>query len=557
MQDTYRVGMYSRYARDDQGHDVGLYLRLSRDDNNGNMESMSIANQRQLLMTYVQEKGWNVKEVYVDDGWSGANFDRPDFKRMIQDIEKRKINCVITKDLSRLGRNYIKTGYYTEEFFPEMGVRYIAINDSIDTAQQNNDIAPFHNILNEWYPKQVSQKVRQVKKSSAMQGKFMGSHAPYGYTKSPEDKHILIVDEEAARVVRRIFELYVSGENGRMIAARLNEEKVDCPRERHYKITGKPNPFKNQSATWGSTMVLQIMKNPVYLGKLVQGKRTVVSFKSKKRVFTDPEDWIVVENTHEAIITQETWDKAQKIAAINKRTCKTYDNKIGLFSGIVKCADCKSSMASSIRRSAKGDFRTYKCCRYNEHGKEVCSSHTIREYELAALVIADIRQHAKLAAADADMVIRELMAASNANQTEELRFCKQKLAESKRRISIIDDSAKKLFDEKCAGNIPDAMFKNLMFNYDKERTELETTVAGMMANVAEMESQSQDAAVWVERVRNHLDIQELDRAAVLDLIDSIFVSEPYVVNGKKNQDIKIKYKFVGCLDAKQIEDIAV
>jgi len=214
-------------------------------------------------------------------------------------------------------------------------------------------------------------------------------------------------------------------------------------------------------------------------------------------------------------------------------------------------------MASSIRHNAKGDFRTYKCCRYNEHGKEVCSSHTIREYELTALVIADIRQHAKLAAADADMVIKELMAASNANQAKELRFCRQKLAESKRRISIIDDSAKKLFDEKCAGNISDSMFKNLMSNYDKERTELETTVAGMLANVSELESQAQDAAVWVERVRNHLDIQELGRAAILDLIDSIFVSEAYVINGIKQQDIKIKYKFVGCLDAKQIEDIAV
>lgn len=192
-------------------YDVGIYCRLSRDDNNGSLESMSIANQRQLLIDYVKERGWSLKDCYVDDGYTGTNFERPDFKRMIRDAESGKIDCIVTKDLSRLGRNYVQTGYYTEEYFIERSIRFIAVNDGIDTMQENNDIAAFHHVLNEFYPKQVSKKIRQVRKSSAKQGKFMGSQAPYGYIKSPEDKHTLVIDNEAAKIVKRLFTEFANG----------------------------------------------------------------------------------------------------------------------------------------------------------------------------------------------------------------------------------------------------------------------------------------------------------------------------------------------------------
>lgn len=227
-------------------YDVGIYCRLSRDDNNGHLESMSIVNQRQVLTDYVAEKGWNLKECYVDDGYTGTNFDRPNFKRMISDAENGKINCIITKDLSRLGRNYVQAGYYTDEFFVENNIRFIAINDGIDTIKEDNDIAAFHHVLNEIYPKQVSKKVRQVKKKSAQQGKFMGSQAPYGYMKSPEDKHILIIDEEAAIIIRRLFSEFAGGNSARMIADRLNSEKVDSPRFYHYRKMGRVNPLSEQ-----------------------------------------------------------------------------------------------------------------------------------------------------------------------------------------------------------------------------------------------------------------------------------------------------------------------
>jgi len=293
-------------------YDVGIYCRLSRDDNNGNMESMSIANQRQMLLDYVREKGWNLRNTYIDDGFSGTNFDRPDFKRMIQDVEAGKLNCIIAKDLSRFGRNYVKTGYYTEEFFVERGVRFIAVNDSIDTMQENNDIAPFQNILNEWYPKDISKKVRQVKKTSALQGKFMGSQAPYGYMKSSQDKHVLLIDEPAAAIARRIFSEFTAGDSARMIGERLNQEQVNSPRFYRGKQPGGQHPRPDERNNWGSSTIIQLLRNQVYIGNMVQGKRQVISFKTKKRRCIDPENWIVVENTHEPIIERSVWDRAQK-----------------------------------------------------------------------------------------------------------------------------------------------------------------------------------------------------------------------------------------------------
>jgi site-specific DNA recombinase len=251
-------------------HDVGIYCRLSRDDNNGNLESMSIGNQKQMLMDYVKEKGWNLQEVYVDDGFSGTNFDRPDFKRLLRDISIGTIDCVITKDLSRLGRNYSKVGYYTEEFFIEQGIRFIAINDSFDTLrEEENEIAPFKNVLNEWYPRDISKKVRQVKKAAARQGKFMGSQAPYGYKKDPVNKHVLIIDEYAAAIARRIFYEYASGCSARMIGEKLNQERIDSPRFYNSKFPGGQTPRPEENNNWGSSSIMLMLANQAYIGNMV------------------------------------------------------------------------------------------------------------------------------------------------------------------------------------------------------------------------------------------------------------------------------------------------
>ena len=257
-------------------HRVGIYLRLSRDDGNSNAESMSIVTQKQMLTDYVKERGWDLTETYIDDGYSGTTFDRPAFQRMLKDIEHGYIDCVITKDLSRLGRNYAKTGYYTEEYFLEHGVRYIAVNDNVDTMKDDNDIAPFKNILNEMYAKDISRKIRSARAVSARQGKFLGSKPPFGYIRCPTDKHKLIIDEKPAQIISRMFDMFASGDSGRHISDVFNNEGILSPRAYYYQQIGRENPL-NESMTWNSNTVMQLLRNPVYIGNMVQGKRCVTS----------------------------------------------------------------------------------------------------------------------------------------------------------------------------------------------------------------------------------------------------------------------------------------
>ena len=317
---------------------VGNYLRLSRDDGNCNAESMSIANQKQLLADYVRERGWDLVEGYIDDGFSGTTFERPAFKRMLQDIERGHIDCVITKDLSRLGRNYAKTGYYTEEYFLEHGVRYIAINDNVDTMKEDNDIAPFKNILNEMYAKDISRKIRSAIAVNAKQGMFLGSKPPFGYTRCPTDKHKLIPDDEPAQIVKRIFAMFDAGDSGRHISEVLNNEGVLSPRAYYYDQIGRENPL-NESMTWNSNTVMQLLKNQVYIGNMAQGKRRVVSFKTKNRAIVPEEDWIIVENTHEALVGKDIWARVQKRIASGKSPRVTRSGEISLFAGVARCAD--------------------------------------------------------------------------------------------------------------------------------------------------------------------------------------------------------------------------
>jgi DNA invertase Pin-like site-specific DNA recombinase len=261
---------------------VGIYCRLSRDDNNGSNESMSISNQRDMLMSYVNERGWEVSEIYVDDGYSGTTFDRPDFQRMIRDVELKKINMIITKDLSRLGRNYVMTGQYTEFFFPQNGIRFIAINDNVDTVHEDNDIAPFKNILNEMYAKDISKKVKSARVISARQGKFMGSKPPYGYIKSPSNKHLLIIDDTTAPIVRQIFTLYAMGEPARCIVQKLNSDGILAPRAYHYKQLGCENSLLNEREYWGTATIMQMLQNQVYAGHMVQGNAKLFLSKLSK-----------------------------------------------------------------------------------------------------------------------------------------------------------------------------------------------------------------------------------------------------------------------------------
>lgn len=542
-------------------YDVGIYCRLSRDDNNGNLESMSIANQRQMLMDYVKEKGWNLRETYIDDGWSGTNFDRPDFKRMLRDVESGKINCIVTKDLSRFGRNYVKTGYYTEEYFVEMGVRFIAVNDSIDTIHESNDIAPFQNILNEWYPKDISKKVRQVKKSSALQGKFMGSQAPYGYMKSPENKHVLLIDEYAAGIVRRIFREFCAGDSARMIGDRLTAEQIDSPRFYNSKRPGGQTPKPNEVNNWGSTTVIQLMKNQVYIGNMVQGKRQVISFKTKKRRAVDPSRWIIVENTHEPVIDRVTWDTVQR--RLNRgghRVRKTKSDKLpdlSTFSGILICADCGSKLAyKSLMLKDGSMIGKYVCSRYNNGGKSACSVHHIQESALIAFVLNDIRLHATLAAADRGRISRRLIDAVSKSKSGEGKQLESRKQELESRQAAISSTIKSLYEDKCSGKLPETVFLSLLSDYTREQSGLGEKLQTLRSQLAEQQDAQCNVDEWLCLIASYMEITELDRPTVMALIETITIGEAVKKDGHRVQEISIQYRFIGNLLADAKEDTA-
>jgi DNA invertase Pin-like site-specific DNA recombinase len=528
-------------------YDVGIYCRLSRDDNNGSLESMSIANQRQMLTDYVREKGWCLKECYVDDGWTGTNFDRPDFQRMIRDAEAGRIDCIITKDLSRLGRNYVQAGYYTEEFFVEHDIRFIAVNDSIDTMQENNDIAAFHHVLNEFYPKQVSKKIRQVIHTGAQQGKFMNSLAPYGYMKSPEDRHILIVDDEAARIVRRLFEEFVAGDSARRIAENLNMEGIDSPRYYHYAKMGRQNPFSGQRNVWGSTSVSQMLRNQVYIGNMVQGKREVVSFKTKKRRQVDPDGWIVVENTHEPIISRELWDRAHKRLSGKRHTRTTKRNTVGLFAGILRCADCGSPLAY-MRKKLKGSEKgVYRCSRYNNNGGKACTPHYIDESDICAYVINDIRLYAYMATEEREMLAKRLMASSKQANSGETNTIRSKIREAESRLTVIAATLKSLYEDKSAGKLPEAVFFELMDGFVREQAEIEERLPCLRHRFEELRETTGEIENWLSLIGSYMELEALNRDVVSGLIESIAVSERVKQDGRQTQELEIQYRFIGNL----------
>ncbi len=541
-------------------YDVGIYCRLSRDDKNTNLESMSIANQRHMLTDYVKEKGWNLREIYIDDGFSGTNFERPEFKRMIQDIESGRIDCVITKDLSRLGRNYAKVGYYTEEYFLEQGVRFIAINDSFDSLkEEENDIAPFKNVLNEWYPRDISKKVRQVKKVNAMQGKFMGSQAPYGYKKSPEDKHILIIDEPAAAIMRRIFAEFVAGDSIRMIGERLNQEGIDSPRFYHSRYPGGQTPKPTEKNNWGNASITQMLRNQAYIGNMVQGKRQVTSFKTKKRRCVDPDNWIIVENTHEPIISREIWNATQKRLDRGghriKRSRK--EGVIGLFSGCVICADCGSRLAYAIKYLKDGSsYGAYRCSRYNNAGKTACSQHYIQEAALVNFVLSDIRMHARLASSDRERISRQLALGMCRNQDGGMRQLEAQQKEIDDRQAVIASTVKSLYEDKCTGKLSESVFQDLLANYTNEQAALTERQTDLWKKAAEKREAQNSVDEWLALIAEHMDIKELDRTTVMGLIDTITIGEARKENGKRTQEITIQYRFIGNLLEDIKEDIA-
>ena len=387
------------------GYRAAVYCRLSKDDDLQG-ESASIANQRDMLEKYCEKQGWEVVAVYQDDGFTGLNMERPDLQRMLRAIERRQVNLVITKDLSRLGRNYLQTGHLIEDFFPRNGVRYIAMNDGIDTLRDNNDIAPFKNILNEMYSKDISKKVHSSYLLKAQKGQFTGCLAPFGYRKDPEDKNHLLIDEETAPIVRLIFGYALNGHGPNYIRRRLEEEKIPCPtwwnRERGLRNTRtkweKKDP-ENGRYMWDFSVIKDLLMNPVYTGAIASQKKDY-RFKIGTIGEKKPEDWIVVEGQHEPLIDRMSFDIVQNKLKSRQRPGQT--NEISLFAGLLKCGECGKSLTVRYT-NAKHPQRIYSCKTYNAFGKNHCTQHRIDYDTLYSHVLRKIRECARAALMDGEI----------------------------------------------------------------------------------------------------------------------------------------------------------
>ena len=534
-------------------YNVGIYCRLSKDDGTGE-ESVSIDTQRNLLTSYVRDRGWNVKKIYIDDGYSGTNFERPDFKNMINDIENGLIDCVITKDLSRLGRNYLDCGLYLEVFFPEHNVRYIAVNDGVDTLnRQGVDISPFKNILNEMYASDVSSKVSSAIRARFKQGKFMGTTPPYGYLKDPDDHNHLIVDEKVSYVVKMIFDLALEGNGIAKIMNIINTKHILRPAA--YAVvrgdTGYDRYFEDDDDNryrWSQNSVRGILRNPVYAGHLVGYKRPAISMKVKKRPSRLPEDWEVIPNTHEAIISQEVFDTVQKMVVSRRRqpTDTHFDN---VFAGVLKCADCGYAMRMSSAHRRKRpeliDCIVYSCNNYGRYGNARCTSHQIEARDLFESVLNDINHFAKLALNDEKAVkkIEKQLSETDKSETKKLEREQKKI---KKRLTELDKLFSSLYEDKVLENITQRNFEMMSSKYQEEQNGLEERLAEITETIEKALLQSQGVNDFVNLIKKYDGITELTSTIVHELIDKITVSErEKLPDGTVQQEIKIYYKFVG------------
>lgn len=537
--------------RQQRDNNTAIYCRLSKDDGKVT-ESSSIQTQKEMLTQYVRQQGWKIADIYVDDGFSGLDFDRPDFKRMLQDIEDGKINCVVTKDLSRLGRNYLEAGAYIEVYFPERSVRYIAVNDGVDTLDAlNTDLAPFKNILNEMYARDVSRKVKSAKKTRFMQGKFLGTSAPYGYKKSSEDKHLLIIDEEVAPVVRRIFALAKQGLGISRIRQILTDEKIMRPGA--YSCNNYDRYFdglEDKRYVWSNNSVRDILRNPVYAGHLAGYKRPAISMKNQKRPCRLPEEWVVIENTHEPIIPPEEFELIQKlITSRRKSTPSGYEN---IFSGLIKCADCGYAMRTSSAKRRKRpepiDNIGYFCNNYGIYGKKACSQHWIEARDLHTVVLEDIRKHARMALKDDGKLAKRIAERISSQSKAEITNLMKEQKRLKARLAEIDKIFSQLYEDRATKKISDRNFTVMTEKYELEQTQLDEKIKQIEGSLSESQKSSDDTKSWIKMIKQYADTIELDAVMLNELIEKITISEPEIIDGERIQTVNIYYKFVGCIE---------
>ena len=526
---------------------AGIYCRLSVEDAATATESESIQTQKAMLTDYCDRHGYHIVDYYIDDGRTGTNFERPGFQHMIEDIESGRINTVICKDLSRFGRNYYEAGMYLDKYFVQKDIRFIAPGDNVDSAQgAYNLTVPVLNMMNDYYARGISVKTKDARATRARQGMYLGSKAPYGYIKDPADKHHLLIDEEAAEVVRRIFDMAEGGAGYNKIARTLHNEGIPNPYS--YAVERNPDYLKGRGLEWDTrwhvTSVQKILQNPVYLGMCAQGRvgNKTMHGKSVKK---PKEEWIIVEDTHEALVSQEQWETVQRQMATRRRSRK--DGETQMFAGLLYCSDCGSALSfSAVHRKTMPDGGQYKCWYYMRHGKEYCSSHYITLDQLTAVVLDDVRHQAYFAKRYHDRYMEMLAAAQLERDAQEQNGQRAEADKAKKRLEKLDGIIKKLLEQNAAGAISDERFTSLSAGYEQEYRELEQVVAEYETATAAVSDANHRAERFTGLFREYTDIEALNARILNKLIDHIVVYQREKhEDGSQTQRIEIYYQFIG------------
>ena len=524
---------------------TALYPRLSHEDELQG-ESNSISNQKRILETYAKQNGFSNLRWYTDDGYSGANFQRPGFQAMLADIEAGKVGTVIVKDMSRLGRNYLQVGMYTEMVFPQKGVRFIAINDGVDSAQGENDFAPLRNIFNEWLVRDTSKKIKAVKRSKGMSGKPITSKPVYGYLMDEDEN--FIIDEEAAPVVRQIYSLCLAGNGPTKIARMLTEQQIPTPGTLEYRRTGSTRRYHpGYECKWATNTVVHLLENREYTGCLVNFKTEKPSYKLKHSIENPPEKQAVFENHHEPIIDRETWERVQELRKQRKRPNR-YD-EVGLFSGILFCADCGSVMYQQRYQTDKRKQDCYICGSYKKRTAD-CTAHFIRTDLLTAGVLSNLRKVTSYAAKHEARFMKLLIEQNEDGDRRRNAAKKKELEAAEKRIAELSAIFKRLYEDSVTGRISDERFTELSADYEAEQKELKERAARLREELSKAQEATANAEKFMNVVRRHTTIEELTPTLLREFVEKIVVHESVALDGKRRgklrrQEIEIYYSFVG------------
>ena len=541
---------------------TALYERLSRDDEIVG-DSNSIVNQKKMLEDYAKQNGYTNIEHFTDDGYSGGSFDRPDWKRMIAGIEDGSIGTVIVKDMSRIGRDYLQVGFYTEVMFKEKEVHFIAIANGVDNQKrESSEFAPFLNIMNEWYIRDSSRKVTTVLRARGMEGKHTTNNAIYGYRKSEEDKNQWVIDEEAAEVVRRIYRMSLEGKGPYEIARILSEEQIERPSYYLAKRGLGTCRSNNNTATpyvWRGATVSDILSKPEYMGHTVNFRSYKESYKDKRAKKTPKEDWVIFKNTQEAIVSEEMWNKVQGLRKTARRTDTV--GEANPFTGLLYCADCGAKMynhrgGAGRARNWKGELNgkrrpdrdEYNCSTYNlsrQSYDKQCSQHYIRTEVVRKLVLETIKAVSDYVITNEEEFINRIYSSSRDKQKESIKSLKRKIAQDTKRVNELNMLMKKLYEDNISGKLSDKRFEFMLSEFENEQDTLEISMENAKAEIEKYESDTVRADKFIELVKRYTDFSELTTPMLNEFVEKILVHEADYSSGERVQEVEIYLNFIG------------